>query len=133
MATPTLGIDIAKLKLNECLLRQGGAPRHKVFPDRADGFAQLAGWLTRQGAPRTHACMEATGAYGEALALHPHAAGHRVSVINPAAVKAFAQSRLSRTKTDKVDAELIARLFTVPLEGLRLPEYSLQRAWCVQD
>jgi transposase len=32
-----------------------------------------------------------------------------VSVINPAAVKAFAQSRLSRTKTDKVDAELIAR------------------------
>jgi transposase len=32
-----------------------------------------------------------------------------VSIINPAAVKAFAQSRLSRTKTDKVDAELIAR------------------------
>jgi transposase len=32
-----------------------------------------------------------------------------VSVINPAAVKAFAQSRLSRTKTDRVDAELIAR------------------------
>lgn len=38
-----------------------------------------------------------------------HKAGHRVSVINPAAVKAFAASRLSRTKTDKVDAELIAR------------------------
>jgi transposase len=53
--------------------------------------------------------MEATGAYGEALALHLHAAGHTVSVVNPAAVKAFAQSRLSRTKTDKVDAELIAR------------------------
>jgi transposase len=36
-------------------------------------------------------------------------AGHRVSVVNPAAVKAFAASRLTRTKTDKVDAELIAR------------------------
>jgi len=35
-----------------------------------------------------------------------------VSVVNPAAIKAFAQSRLSRTKTDKVDSELIAR-FTV--------------------
>jgi transposase len=54
-------------------------------------------------------CLEATGAYGEALALHLHAGGHTVSVVNPAAVKAFAASRLSRTKTDKVDAELIAR------------------------
>lgn len=36
-------------------------------------------------------------------------AGYRVSVVNPAAVKAFAASRLTRTKTDKVDAELIAR------------------------
>jgi transposase len=30
-------------------------------------------------------------------------------VVNPAATKAFAASRLSRTKTDRVDAELIAR------------------------
>ncbi len=29
--------------------------------------------------------------------------------MNPAAIKAFAASRLSRTKTDRVDAELIAR------------------------
>ena len=51
----------------------------------------------------------ATGAYGEALALFLHQAGHTVSVVNPAAIKAFAASRLSRTKTDRVDAELIAR------------------------
>jgi transposase len=56
-----------------------------------------------------HACLEATGTYGEPLALFLHEAGQRVSVINPAAIKAFARSRLSRTKTDKVDAELIAR------------------------
>ncbi len=30
-------------------------------------------------------------------------------MVNPAAIKAFAGSRLSRTKTDRVDAELIAR------------------------
>lgn len=109
MATPTLGIDIAKLKFNACLLRAGGKLRHKAFPNNAAGFAELAEWLTRQDAARTPACMEATGAYGEALALYLLAAGHTVSVVNPAAVKAFAQSRLSRTKTDKVDAELIAR------------------------
>ena len=53
--------------------------------------------------------MEATGAYGEALARHLHQTGHTVSIVNPDAVKAFAGSRLSRTKTDKADAELIAR------------------------
>jgi transposase len=37
-----------------------------------------------------------------------HAAGHVVSVVNPAAIKAYAQSCLSRTKTDRVDAALIA-------------------------
>lgn len=109
MTLPALGIDIAKLKFNACLITAGGKLRHKLFPNNAAGFAQLAEWLTRQDAARTHACMEATGTYGEALALYLHAGGHRVSVINPAAVKAFAQSRLSRTKTDKVDAELMAR------------------------
>ncbi len=54
-------------------------------------------------------CLEATGSYGEALALYLFDAGYLVSVINPAAVKAFAASRLTRTKTDKVDAALIAR------------------------
>jgi transposase len=32
-----------------------------------------------------------------------------VSIVNPASVSAFARSRLSRTKTDRVGAELIAR------------------------
>jgi transposase len=109
MILPVLGIDIAKLKFNVCLLNTGGKLRHKVFANTAVGFQQLDAWLSKQGTPHAHACLEATGAYGEALALHLHGAGHHVSVINPAAVKAFAASRLSRTKTDKVDAELIAR------------------------
>ena len=53
--------------------------------------------------------MEATGAYWEALALYLHELGQRVSVVNPARIKAFAQSELLRTKTDAVDAALIAR------------------------
>jgi len=117
MILPILGIDIAKLKFNVCLINTSGKLKHKVFGNTADGFQQLAAWLIKQGAQRTHACMEATGAYGEALALHLHTAGHTVSVVNPAAIKAFAGSRLSRTKTDKVDAELIAR-FCVALQPL---------------
>jgi len=58
----------------------------------------------------THACLEATGTYYKALAAYLHDAGHTVSVVKPAAVKAYAQSRLSCTKTDRVDGTLIAAL-----------------------
>ncbi len=109
MILSTLGIDIAKLKFDVCLLNTEGQLKHRVFPNTAPGFAQLGEWLTKHRVECVHACMEATGTYGEALALYLHSAEHKVSVINPAAVKAFAGSRLSRTKTDKVDAELIAR------------------------
>jgi transposase len=109
MTEPALGIDIAKLKFNVCLIQQSGKLKHKLFPNNATGFEQLREWLSRQGIRQVYACLEATGTYGEALALFLHEAGHSVSIINPAAVKAFAQSRLSRTKTDRVDAALIAR------------------------
>ncbi len=56
-----------------------------------------------------HACLEATGNYGEELAIYLHEAGHAVSVVNPARIKGFAQSELIRTKTDSIDADIIAR------------------------
>ena len=72
------------------------------------GFAQLSDRLAGLGVERVHACLEATGTYYEALASHLHGRGHTVSVVNPASVKDYARSRLSRTKNDRVDATLIA-------------------------
>ena len=109
MKNPALGIDISKLKFNVCLLRSDKKPKHRVFANNRQGFEQLVDWLTQHNAANVHACLEATGTYGEALALFLSESGYRVSVVNPAAVKAFAGAGLSRTKTDKVDADLIAR------------------------
>jgi transposase len=124
MTQPALGIDISKLKFNVCLINREGKLRHKLFSNTAAGFEQLKEWLSKQRVERVHACLEATGTYGDSLALFLHQAGHTVSVINPAAVKAFAQSRLSRTKTDRVDAELIARfcLAQEPVAWTPLPQ-----------
>ena len=105
-----LGIDIAKLKFNVCLIREDGTRRHRVFPNRAAGFIELAAWPGKQKVERGPACMEATGTYSEALATYLFYASHQVSVVNPAAIKSFAGAQLSRTQTDTVDAELIARL-----------------------
>ncbi|HUR21515.1 MAG TPA: transposase [Vicinamibacterales bacterium] len=52
--------------------------------------------------------LESTGTYGEADATALVEAGHRVSIVNPATVKAFAQSQLRRTKTDGVHADVLA-------------------------
>jgi transposase len=104
-----LGIDIAKLKFDVCLIKENGKAKHKVFANTKHGFEQLVAWLGSHQADCLHICLEATGSYGQALAFHLFDAGHVVSIVNPAAVKAFAASRLSRTKTDKVDAELITR------------------------
>ncbi|HKC62438.1 MAG TPA: transposase [Pyrinomonadaceae bacterium] len=124
MTESALGIDIAKLKFNVCLMKPCGKLKHRVFPNTTAGFEQLREWLTKQGVERVHACLEVTGTYSEALALALFEAGHSVSVVNPAAIKAFAQSRLSRTKTDKVDAELIARftLAQAPPQWTPLPQ-----------
>jgi len=116
--TPTacLGIDIAKASFDAALLPQDGKPKHRTFPNDPDGFAQLTIWLNQnlavEAAPVTapvHACLEATSHYGDALARYLVASGHVVSVVNPAAVRAFARAELSRAKTDKADAARIAR------------------------
>jgi transposase len=109
LTTVVLGIDIAKLKFDVCLIKENGKVKHKVFANTASGFEHLTAWLSSHRVVGLHACLEATGSYGEALALYLFDAGLMVSVVNPAQVKAFAASRLTRTKTDKVDAELIAR------------------------
>jgi transposase len=52
--------------------------------------------------------LEATGSYGDDLAQFLYDTGVTVSVVNPARIKAYADSRLSRNKTDAGDAALIA-------------------------
>jgi transposase len=103
-----LGIDLSKETFHAFLLSDR-ADAKKVFPNTPKGFEQLTTWLKNRCAAEVHICMEATGSYWEPLALHLHGLEWRVSVINPARIKAFAQSELLRTKTDAVDAALIAR------------------------
>jgi transposase len=104
-----LGIDIAKAKFAVALLTPDRKLRHKSCRNTAEGFEELAAWLARHHIRHVHACLEATGTYGEALAAWLHDTGHTVSIINPAVIRAYAGSQLARSKTDRVDAALIAR------------------------
>jgi transposase len=105
----SFGIDIAKRKFDITLL-EGEKSRSKVFDNTPAGHQALVDWLAARGVTpaEAHAGMEATGQYYETLAEFLYSSGFRVSVINPLQIKAFGESRLSRQKTDRADATLIA-------------------------
>lgn len=103
-----VGLDVAKAKVDVCLRLPSGKVRSKVVANSNVGFEDLLAWLAKQGAHQAHACMEATGPYGEALAERLADAGYAVSVVNPAQVKAYGSALGVRSKTDAADAKLIA-------------------------
>jgi transposase len=113
MLTFHLSIDVAKAKLDCALRLANGKLRHKVVANCRDGFEALRAWLSQHGVEHFHVCMEATGIYWEAVAeFLAGIEGVTVSVVNPAQIKTFGASRMVRTKTDKVDSQLIAQFFT---------------------
>jgi len=107
MSKTVLGIDVAKSKLDVALMIRGKA-LVKEFGNNIKGFKLLQGWLTSLHIEHVHACLEATGVYGDAVTEFLHEHGHRVSVVNPSRIKHFAMSDLKRNKTDKSDARTIA-------------------------
>ena len=110
MSTSVLGIDIAKQRFEAALLVVVNSKiKNKSFKNTTEGFESLSFWLEKQGSQKIHACLEATGNYGEDLAIYLHEAGHTVSIVNPVRIKGFAQSELIHTKTDRIDAGIIAR------------------------
>ena len=106
----TLGIDVSKDTIDVTLIDKEGDKHHATFKNKEKGFKKLIGWLKKYGVEvdNLHICMEATNIYWEDLALYLHSKGYKVSVVNPARIKGFANSQLRRNKTDKQDSEVIA-------------------------
>lgn len=105
-----LGIDISKASFDVSIQGRGKRPQRAKFDNTAAGFEQLSQWLQGHGVEgRIHACLEATNIYGHALACYLYQQGHEVSIVNPARIKGYRQTQLSRTKNDSADAELNRR------------------------
>ncbi|HXW00974.1 MAG TPA: transposase [Anaerolineae bacterium] len=106
-AVPTVGIDISKASFDVALLRDE-CYQLAHFTNNQVGFKKLGKWLKKRQAAGCHMCLEATGRYGQELALFLHEQGWPISVVNPARIKAYAESQLKRNKTDTEDAKVIA-------------------------
>jgi len=119
--TTVYGIDISKKDFYVSLLTESRVTKPKKFTNNTQGFESLHKWLKQQSVVELHACMEATSIYGEALAEFLYGLGFQVSIVNPARIKGFATSELLRTKTDSVDAALIARFCAAMKPSLWTP------------
>jgi transposase len=108
MSNTHFGIDVGKSKLDCALLLPNGKCLDKSAPNSPEGLAALHGWLARKGGADAHICMEATNTYWEDAAQFFAERGFTASVVNPAQIKAHAGARLARSKTDAIDARLIA-------------------------
>ena len=106
-----IGIDVSKRKLDVACLDLRDKVKSRVFSNDEAGHAALKSWLLDRGArvDNTHICMESTGPYSEPPAIALADAQWKVSVVNPARPKAFAETTGARNKTDKADAALLAR------------------------
>lgn len=109
-----LGIDVSKSDFHVCLKesREGQVKirgSHK-FENSPGGFKALDEWLSARNGAYTsvHSVMEATGVYHEDLAHFLFSREIPVSIELPNRIKYFAKSINLKTKTDKVDAAMIA-------------------------
>lgn len=107
--SPVVGIDVAKHSFDLALELCNGKYRTKAkLANDPKGFQVLLSWLHSHAQPNSWIVMEATGIYHEALAEFLYAHGYRVCVLNPTQVALYARSQLTRVKTDRSDAKLIA-------------------------
>jgi transposase len=101
---PSIGIDVSKHQLD-----YASHDRHHTgqFPNTEAGITALAEALAALGPERI--VVESTGGYERAVARTLADAGLSVVVVNPSAVRHFAQAIGVLAKTDQLDAAVLAQ------------------------
>lgn len=100
------GIDVAARKLDVARLSDNGSAQLRQFEQSPAGHRELVAYLKKHKVEAV--VMEATGIYYLDAAVALHNAGVAVSVINPRAAHHFAKVMLQDSKTDRIDARLLA-------------------------
>lgn len=97
------GVDVSSQSLEVRIGLEGAAAS---FPNHAEGIAALAVFCGEQEVALV--AMEATGGYEQQAFAQLSQAGLPVAILNPRAVRQFAQSMGRLEKTDRIDAGMIA-------------------------
>lgn len=145
-----VGVDISKddfvARLVHVIAHDGQIKkiRRRKFPNTLKGFQSFKEWLDTYTLSDVYLVimMEATGVYHENLAYYLHDLHFSVSIQLANKVKAFAHSLNEYSKTDPIDADIIARMAAErqvsiwhpkSSKMLQIKALSRQRAQLVED
>lgn len=115
-----VGIDVSKQWLDVHIHELNKAER---LPNTPHGFAKLVPWLHQF--PCGGVVLEATGGYEQAALDALFNAGFAVTRVNPRQARDFAKACGQLSKTDQLDARVLAHMAQV----LKLPRYQPPAAW----
>ncbi|MFI3261848.1 MAG: IS110 family transposase [Rikenellaceae bacterium] len=130
----TVGIDVSKKKFDVtiCMVSASGKESFVTtdpFDNSKSGFNRLIKWVrkTCDKNYETTFVMEATGVYHENLAYFLHELNQRVVIALPNKVKNYAKCLNIKSKTDKIDSKVIAKLGSQQQLMLWQPPKSIYR------
>jgi transposase len=107
--TPVIcGVDVSSISLEAFV---GPAGPGRSFANSAEGIGQLACFCQQHGVQLV--ALEATGGYEKQAFALLWAQGLAVALLNPRAVRDFAKAMGLLEKTDRIDAQIIARFAAV--------------------
>lgn len=118
----SIGIDISKSDFRVCIMGNLGKKSFKIiasrrFSNQVSHFEKFGQWIEKQ--LQKHTCedveylMEATGVYHENLAWYLYDQQRKVIIVLPNQAKAFFKSEGLKSKTDKIDAQGLAKMALV--------------------
>lgn len=118
-----VGIDVGSKKLVMVIRHKGKNHKARSFDNTPEGHAQILKALTPKKG-RVRVCLEATGIYHFDLAVAlSRSNALEVMVLNPKAARHFAEALMTRSKTDPVDAGVLAQYAeSMPFDPWQVPD-----------
>lgn len=106
------GIDVGKASCCVALRHQDGSYLEKSFPNSPKGAQECISFFKKTGvSEETPVVLESTGGYHLLFAMTIKDAHFRgIKVINAILTKKYQKSKIRKTKTDSVDAKMLARM-----------------------
>lgn len=112
----SIGIDISMKTFDACICKMNmeqelSFTKAKKFDNTDSGFKELLLWVNKQAQndEPVNFIMEATGIYYEEIAYYLHSKGFILHVLLPNKSYNFFASLNAKSKTDKIDAKLLAQ------------------------
>lgn len=117
-----VGIDVGSKELVMVICHKGKNHKARTFYNTPEGHAKIVKTLSsKKGGVKI--CLEATGVYHFDLAVALNHADLSLMVVNPKAAKHYFEALMTRSKTDQVDAGILAQYAeTMPFEAWQMPD-----------